>query len=90
MKKAQAQKLELLERLAALEDPKKIKQLMLYWDFEITEPVFPPDEVLLKMALEGRKQIEAGNYVTMEELEVRLDAAIVEGIKHRIKSGLRV
>jgi hypothetical protein len=90
MKKAQAQKLELLQRLAALEDPKKIKQLMAFWDFEINEPVFPPDEVLLKMAEEGRKQIEAGNFVTMEELEVRLEEAIKQGLKQRIKNGLRV
>jgi len=71
--------LELLERIAQMEDPKLIKKLMMYMDEALTSTQIPSKETLMARAKAGQARIEAGQFVTLDEAFEGLDAAHVLG-----------
>jgi hypothetical protein len=88
MTQAQAMRLSLLEKIAVLQDTKKLRKLTAFVEKEIEEtPKFPSDEVLLARAHAGAARIAAGHFVTWDQLEVSLEEAHQKGLSLRKLDG---
>jgi hypothetical protein len=89
MTQAQAMRLSLLEKIAVLQDPKKLRKLTAFVEKEIEEtPKFPSDDVLLERAKAGAAQIAAGNFVTHDQFKAQMAEAKAKGLTARALRGL--
>jgi hypothetical protein len=83
MTQAQVYRLELLEKIAVLNDPSKLLKLKTFVEQEIDEVQVPTDEELLKFAAKGLAQVEEGKYITHKEFTDRMNKAKERGLRKR-------
>jgi predicted metal-dependent HD superfamily phosphohydrolase len=87
MTKAQIHRLELLEKIAVLQDPKKLIKLKRFFEDEIADTNQPSNEELFALAEASQARMEKGLYKTWDHVKEQIKITKEKGLLARQISG---